>query len=356
MHDMNHYIHRQADAMKASLLARKETCQTFCRIWKEVRPDRVYLVGSGTSGTAIRAAAGFVEQALQTETTALSPTSLPALVTGRPLFVYVSQGGASTNTLRAIEQMKAYPGIALTGEEDCAINKACGGYVKLCCEHEEAGPKTMGYTLTILTLYEMALEAALETGVMPQEKYDCAVEALERMTEAMEGNVAASEAWYEQAEQRLQEAGFYLVVGMDEGKFVAQEGALKLQETTLRAAIGFEYEEFLHGPIGMFYSAPAGIYLQPAVTKPDSLRMETLAGIHAQYASAVFTIRRGDACATTNDTLMLQAPAEPWLAPFWQIVPLQVLSARLPVKLGSEGKLHEMFTRIDQAVSIKYKG
>lgn len=356
MHDMTYYIHRQGSAMLQALGSRRETCASFVRMWAEHRPDRLYLVGSGTSGNAVRASAGFMEKTLGVETTAVSPTSLPKTIKGRPMFIYVSQGGKSTNTLKAIETMRAYPGIALTGEADCAINTACGSFVKLDCEHEDAGPKTMGYTGTILTLYMMALEAALHTQIISDAAYGEHIALLTQMAEAMDENVAATEAWYALNEDKLKKAALYLIVGIDEGCAVAQEAALKIQETTLRGAIGFEYEEYLHGPIAMLYEAPVGIYLHPAVETQDSRRMDQLMEIHRGFGDRVYAVRCAQHSVVTADSLVLRAPEREWLAPFWQILPSQVIGARLPGAIGTEGKLHELFVAVDKAVSIKHKG
>lgn len=355
MNDMTYYIHRQGSAMRQALADRRGTCAPFVQLWAQEKPDRLYLVGSGTSGNAVRAAAGFMEKTLGVETMAVSPTSLPTTLTGRPMFVYVSQGGASTNTLKAIEIMRAYPGVALTGEAECAINTACGRFVKLDCEHEDAGPKTMGYTVTILTLYLMALEAALYTQILTEAAYDEAIGLLGQMAEAMDENVSATEAWYARHEEELKKAELFLFVGIDEGCPVAQESALKVQETTLRAAIGFEYEEYLHGPIAMLYRAPAGIYLHPAGETADSRRMDRLMDIHRGFGKAVYGVRCAQDGAAAAEDLVLRAPAQGWLAPFWQILPSQVIGALLPKAIGTEGKLHELFMAVDRAVCIKHK-
>ena len=45
-------------------------------------------------------------------------------------------------------------------------------HVLLECGEEKAGPKTKGYTCTILTFYLYALEAAISAGILSQESYD----------------------------------------------------------------------------------------------------------------------------------------------------------------------------------------
>ena len=134
-YDMRYYINRQPDAMREAIETRAAACAPFVALWNSVGADRLYLVGSGTSGNAARAAAPYLQKVLKAEVTAVSPTSLPALVTGRHLFLFISQSGQSTNTVAAIEKMAAYPHLALTGEALCRINSLCP-HVVLTCGHE----------------------------------------------------------------------------------------------------------------------------------------------------------------------------------------------------------------------------
>ena len=71
--DMNYYIGRQAVALENTLQSRKTLGENFCSQWKAVCPDRLYLVGSGTSGNAVRAAAPFMQEVLGVETMAICP-------------------------------------------------------------------------------------------------------------------------------------------------------------------------------------------------------------------------------------------------------------------------------------------
>ena len=355
-HDMNYYIRRQAIALENTLQSRRTLVGNFCSQWKAVRPDRLYLVGSGTSGNAVRAAAPFMQEVLGVETTAVSPTSLPRVFTSRPLFVFVSQGGYSTNILHAMERMRQWPAVTLTGDEKCRVNEMCDKNVVLNCEHEEAGPKTMGYTCTVLTLYLMALEAAREHGALTQGKYDSYMEALSCMIRALPRNIETVYTWYTGAEGRLANAQSYVFVGTSVGQYVADESALKLQETVLRPSMGFEYEEFLHGPTSMFDVRPAGLYFLPGEGNPDRARLEVLAKIHSERGGFSMTMSCGPKRSVSETAIVVENADEEWLYPFWQILPGQVIGANLPEKLGLSERGRELFSKIDKAVGIKYGG
>ena len=353
-YDMRYYIDRQPDAMREALASRKETSAPFVDLWRAAGADRLYLVGSGTSGNAARAAAPYLEEVLRLEVTAISPTSLPSAVRGKPFFLFISQGGQSTNTVKAIERLAAWPHLALTGEIECRINSLCP-HVVLTCGHEEAGPKTMGYTSTILTLYLMALEAAEAIGVLPRDAYDSTVRLLQETADRMLENIALCWQWVREQAADLAAVPHWAVAGADVGRFVAGEAALKLMETLLRPATGFEFEEYLHGPTMMLSADMGGMYLLPPAESPDRPRMEALADLHETFGSRVITVCAGKQAERTGSRLTLAAPEDTFLAPFWQILPSQVMGASLPELLGLAGRGHAIFKRIDEAVGVKCK-
>lgn len=354
MYDMRYYIDRQPEAMKKAIAAREEISRPFVELWVSAGADRLYLVGSGTSGNAARAAAPFMQQVLDTEVTAVSPTSLPSMLKGKPFFLFISQGGQSTNTVRAIEQMASYPHLALTGETECRINHLCP-HVVLNCGHEEAGPKTMGYTATILTLYLMALEAARKTQTVSAAAYDACADKLERMADRMAENISVAWQWVQSAQNELLSAANWAAAGVGVSHAIACESALKLMETLLRPAAGFEFEEYLHGPTMMLNAGMGGIYLLPADTSPDRARMEALADLHRGFHSPVITVRAGEHAALEGSSLTMAADPEDYLMPFWQILPGQVMGAFLPAFLETQGRGHNIFKAIDEAVGVKCK-
>ena len=354
MCDMRFYIGRQPEALREAITRRAETCLPFAEQWCASGADRLYLVGSGTSGNAARAAAPFLQRVLDAEVTPVSPTSLPALLKGKPFFLFISQGGQSTNTIRAIERMAAWPRLALTGETVCRINELCP-HVVLTCGHEEAGPKTMGYTSTILTLYLMALEAAKKAGRLGPAAEADILKALEDMIDRLPENIALAWRWFEETRDRLAAAQSWTVTGTGVGQEIAREAALKLMETILRPAAGFEFEEYLHGPASMLNAGVGGLYLLPAQASPDRRRMEAVFAIHKSFGSPAAAVCAGEKAGLADGCLTMAVGEEDYLRPFWQILPSQVMGAALPACMALEDKGGQIFRAIDEAVGVKCK-
>ena len=111
-----------------------------------------------------------MSRAMDVDVTVHCPSQVPAIRAARPMIMAVSQGGESTNTIAAINALKQYPLIAVTGKEQCTINTMCDRRLPIGCRVETVGPKTMGYTATIYTFSLLALEAGFLSGKMDADR------------------------------------------------------------------------------------------------------------------------------------------------------------------------------------------
>lgn len=350
---MYHYIGEQQEVLRHILHERKSCTADFAAYFQENAPDRIYLIGSGTSLNGALAAAPFMENVLGIEVTAHAASLLPVIRGKHPLLVFISQGGNSTNTLAAIATLHGYDFVALTGTEECRVNEVCGRHVLMVCGPEEAGPKTKGYVSTVMTLYLMALEAALLTGSISIQKYNGFIAALEHTVDALEKSIQIAEKWVEVNSSWLKTTIHYVLVGKHQAGVVAREGALKLVETVLTPATAYEFEEFLHGPIGLISESLGGIYFLPVRDDPDRDRMLALARYHAESSRRVCIISADEDVQGEN---VLQLPVTaPWYAlPFIYILPCQLIGAKLPERIGVSDRGMQIFRQVDQRLNIKY--
>ena len=82
------------------------------------------------------------------------------------------------------------------------------------CGIETAGPKTKGYTSTVLTLCLMALEAARACELKTQAEYEEYVNGFQGALDALEGEIAQARAWYDRNEESLMKLKKCFVVEM----------------------------------------------------------------------------------------------------------------------------------------------
>lgn len=353
MKEMMPYILEQPTLLRQMVQDRAAIAAPFIEAVKQADPDRIILVASGTSRNGSAAAAPFMEWALGLPVDVSAPSALGEITGKRPFLIFVSQGGNSTNTIAAIERTRQYPSLALTGDVTGHINTLCPHAVLIPCGEETAGPKTKGYTCTILTLYLMALEAGREKGHLTSGKYDSCVAKLELAADQMQTNIERTLAWVEAHTEDLKKLQIIYLMGKMQSGIIAVEGALKLMETMLVPAFGYDFEEFLHGPTSSLNAKTAGMYLLPPVGDPDRERMLALRDFHRELCSEVYAFgpEAGD---DPRDLSLLQSGA--WYTqPFEQVLPMQVISCELPALLGVEGGGTERFFALDKKLNIKYK-
>ena len=325
MHDC--YL-SQFRCLKELLQNRKDILEQFVAFVKPKEPDRVYLLGSGTSRNACAAAAPFMESCLGVEVTPILPTSMGKLHGKRPLVVAVSQSGRSTNTIAAIQSVRAagIPVVTLTDPAETPVGEAGDLPVHLAAQNELIGPRTRGYTATVLTLYLMALEAGLALGTVKPAAYDKAIAAFADTFAREDAYYAACQDFYDRHHSALRRARKYIFTGKGTAARVAEECALKVLETVCYPAIGYEYEEFLHGPVCFADEELAVFLFLP--DDADRERMLKTANLLGNITENVFIIRQ-DVSVGNGHTLALPSDTPEVSSVFAFVLFGQLISARL---------------------------
>ncbi|WP_418456289.1 SIS domain-containing protein [Allofournierella sp.] len=342
---MYDYWKRQPEVLRRILDGRKTQTAEFVKLFCEVRPDKLYLVGSGTSLNAENAAMAYMEEILDTDVRAVPSSNLPPLRGKRPMVVFISQGGSSTNTLEAMEALKEHPAISITGEAQCEIQRRSRHHMLIGCGEELAGPKTVGYTASVLCMYVCALEAALACGAIGQEKYEAEIGLLYLAAQQMEENIRRTESWFERNREDLVKIHKYVLVGCGSAFAAATEGCLKILETIKVPSMSFEFEEYLHGPIILTDRELGGIfYICDAPGERE--RMLELARCHAQFSPYAYTVTTDEAIQGGR-VLHLLRTGRDHTQVFEAVLPPQLLAARVPELLGlSEGSpMYDLYTK-----------
>jgi glucoselysine-6-phosphate deglycase len=330
MHDC--YL-SQFDCMKRILEGKGSLLDGFSDFYRSIDPDRVYLMGSGTSYNACSAAAPFMEKCLGTEVLAVAPTCVGNIYGKRPLVIAVSQSGRSTNTVGALGKMResGVAAVTLTDPIDTPVGKAGDFSLSLDAGQELVGPKTRGYMATVLTLCLAALEAGLMGGGIDKAFHDGAVAALSETAARGGEYFAACQKFYDANLEDLKKARHFLFVGKGVAARVAQEDALKVLETLCYPSSGYEYEEFLHGPACCTDEGLA-LFLFLA-GDGDRERMLQTANIIREATPNCYIVSH-DPEIRGEKILYLATPDPCACSPFTDILFGQLISARLTEELG----------------------
>lgn len=347
------YIAQQPELFQAALNRKAELAAAFSALYQKTQPDSVCLVASGTSYNGAAAASSFMEAVLGCPVQVLAPSCVEKLAARKPLVVFISQGGNSTNTIAAIERLPGVASLAMTGNPDGKVNTMCDAYMEIPCGEETAGPKTKGYTVTIITLYLMALETARAVGTVGEEEYAEILAALQLTADQYAENVDRTRAWVEANTDTLCTMKQVYLAGKRQGARVAVEGGLKLMETMLIPGVGYEFEEYLHGPTCSLSDTVSGFYLLPVPTDEDYERMQRLVAYHREQCSSVYTV--GLQGSDDARDCVLLTTGKWYTQPFEQILPMQYASAVIPELLGIADVGMKRFRALDKVLGIKYK-
>jgi fructoselysine-6-P-deglycase FrlB-like protein len=287
----------------------------------------ICLVGSGTSMNALVAAAPLLAVCATLGVRVQGPLAfVEEAGTGRPddLTILLSQSGASTTSVEATKHAQACGGRVwtLTADRHSAIAKIARQMIEIPVGPEPVGPKTKGYTASLLTLILLArslVGSAIEAGDF--------IAGLPRLIGAAREAAADLAA-------RHAESDCVVVMGQGRHYATALEGSLKITEMSGRVAAGFDTEEAFHG---RFHGlGPASLALFIAGT-PSQHAMATegaavLSGLGV--SSYVFNLTGGVPGAHDLAMPWPDAAGTPELDLISAIVPLQCLACELAKRRG----------------------
>jgi len=332
LREMYGYYRSQPSCMEGLLSRRKEIAGGFARFYHERKPDRIYLIGSGSSLNACKAASEYMETILGVEVTCAPPSNPPVIRGSRPIVVTVSQGGKSSNTVALLKELQGgVPTVSFTAGVDNPVARMADLSVDIPVGDETVGPKTVGVTGTVLCLYMATLEAALVCGDLSESRYGEEIGLLEETIGYGEQNLEACEDFYLAHLEDLKTARHFLFVGKGPAAAVGEEDALKVLETLCMPSAGYEFEEFLHGP-PICINEETALFLFNSADK-DSVRMVKMADIARKASNNSYIIDRTGSMQGDH-VLRLKAGDSKFMSPFVDIYFGQLISSLLTRELG----------------------
>lgn len=199
----------------------------------------------------------------------------------------------------------------------------------------------------------MALEAGKRAGILTDKKREEYINTLEKAGEQYRENMNRSRKWLERNEESLKNLKEICLIGKGQSLFVAREGALKMMETCLIPGTSFDFEEYLHGPSCSLRESTGGMYLLPLAEDSDYERMQKLVEYHRGISSQVYTI--GLSASEDQRDCILMSTGQWYTKPFEVMLPIQLISAEIPKRLGIDSVGMERFKVIDKVMDVKYK-
>lgn len=332
----------------------EEIAKPFVDMMCKKKYDRVLLVASGTSYNSCLTSKHFMEEVLKMPVyleSSYDYAHYNTVFRDSDMMITVTQEGESTNTVDAIIKAneKGVDNVTVTEYLNNTCTRLANAKVTIDCDREYFGPKTKGYTCTVLTLYVMALEAAKTMGTITEVEYESYRSAMKKSLDNLPTIIEESEAWFKANEEELVKCEKAYVVGYGPHAGTAFEGALKSLETVRYFYFSFDTEEFLHGPLASVRSDVYTFIISPK--NGDYERNQNLYRGMAAQNEHVFSLGGQDGEESVH-ILNGSFTDDKYMSVFEYIIPLQILAYRTFTGKGIDLNVRE-YPRMAGYISTK---
>jgi glucosamine 6-phosphate synthetase-like amidotransferase/phosphosugar isomerase protein len=338
------YINSQEQALKELFAHRQTVSELSNRLIAENDIQKIYVLGSGTSYNASLAGQFYFTRYLKVRTIADYPTHFTNyedpllgenLRPGQVLVIGISQSGTSTSTINAVKraEKEGYTAIAITQDMASLITKETKHVVPLYCEAERIPVETRGYSITVLELFLMAVEAARYTKRITDQDYQELMTRVEATLNTYGQAKQAVEDWYERNRAELLTMDHAIIGGYGVNNSTAIEGELKLGETYRHPVNHYDIEEMIHGPQNAFNDKDFIFLLASKEVEYQRVPLFPKWIADNQITDHVFVITDGD-MAISSKGLRLPAMAQEDLCPLYFTLVFQITAARNCLAVG----------------------
>ena len=253
------YMKSQPEVLKRIYEGREKFVQPFVETFLKKDIKKVLFFGSGTSYNVSNIAAYYFKHMVEIDAEAQYPTVYQHYETAnryafikdeQVLCVGISQSGTSISTINMLEEARrrGHSTLVLTSNLQSEITRHVDVVTELLVGPELVPPETKGYTASVISVYLWALECAKALKRMSNEEYVQCLNELEELIRDFDEVVGDSEAWYERVKPTILNSDRIYVLGYGVDYATVLEGQLKIAEMLRYPIVGYEIEEFMHGP------------------------------------------------------------------------------------------------------------
>ena len=337
------YIREQKEVLQQIFDNKDKVAKPFVEMFEEHPIKKIYTIGTGSSYHAALVGKDMLAGLLDVEVDCLIPTTFERYEKININGVYkpdeilafaISQGGKSSSTINAIEKAKSagIENMTLTSDLNSPITEHTSKAMHLMCGEEKVPPETKGYTATLITLMLGAIESAYSLKRISKERHESLLQGLQKVISNYDDHVQNSIDWYQKFRNELMKADDMMIIGYGVNIATIEEGTLKVHETVRKPAMGYEMEEFLHGPY-MAVNKNSFIFFIGA-EGAEKERMKKVNDILRDKTDHRFIlINKDDPYGCENDIRSSFADIEEF-TPLEYVVPFQVIAYYLATDLG----------------------
>lgn len=267
---MMDYINETERSLKQMMDNRDHLYKEFATVFSknQKRYQNIYLIGSGTSFNSCITAQPFLEKILKKHLIPVNSYNFAHyenLATNNDLILAITQEGESTNTIDALKRANKLgcDNFVITEDRDNSCSEVAQHKITLACGLEHVGPKTKGYSASVLTFYLSALTAASKSNILSEENCENYLSRIAKVIDNLDNIITESKNWFEANKEDFRKCQHLYILGYGNNRGTIAEGALKSMETVREYFQSFELEEFLHGPIASMHDDTYTIIVAP---------------------------------------------------------------------------------------------
>lgn len=344
----------QPESVKQALAANRETVEKLAPALAQKK--KIYLVGIGTSSHAALAGEYFFRLLCGQKLDAQYIQSFefmhyPPQIDADAAVILVTHRGWKTFSEQATKMVKGKGSfsISVTGrnpQREVTLSEN----ILFTSEQENSSAHTVSYLTSLAALLQLAQAAAHALGTLPKS-----ANLLKKLSDLLKSTLSL-EMQAESLAERLKDRKHFFFVGAGPNVATAYEATLKMQETTFTASLGYEIEQFLHGPFASAGPQTAVFLIAPP--GPGQKRfIDTLKALKEIGAESVLlTEDNGFFSGAPVGHAFYLPPMPEVVTPLAYVIPLQFFSYFVALKLGHQVDLNHRddprFQKASEAFSL----
>lgn len=175
------------------------------------------------------------------------------------LYVVISQGGSTKLVFDALQKIKqaGCKNCSITADVTAPIAKEADVALEMGCGYEEFMYRTLGYSTTVATCFQLAMTLKEVNGELTKEELEAYDHDFEQMIQNLPAIKEQTLSWYQAHRFSLMHKDHMMFAGTNDLWPVCNEADIKIMEMVPMITRSFELEEFIHGPQNAFDNTTA---------------------------------------------------------------------------------------------------
>lgn len=342
-------IYEEPEAIQATLDSQLENIRSIARAVAARRPQRVMLMGSGTSYHAAVIGAYVLNRltnilGVPIQASEFSQFADNSIRPGDVLIAY-SQSGESTDTIRALGSGKskgAYT-IGITNTAGSTMARESDQSILTQAGVEESVVATKTFQAQLAVTIALASLIAESAAYITSEKSEAILRSLSQTPKLIRDGLDGWKKLTRSVAMKLKRVHDVFTLGSGIEYGVALEAGLKLKEASLTHSEAFSVAEFRHGPQSLITKGVAVLMVAPEPGKRLEFSEKLAHELKDMNAILVTIVDQSRPFAKGISNFEIKVPVvDPVVSPILQIAPVQLLSYNLALvrKINPDSPRH----------------